>query len=65
MKEYSSVIQSLENLLSELDAESDQVNIQDEVFEFGRKQRDEIWKKFLRKNMESLKMAITNNMKLN
>lgn len=53
-------------MLSELDTEpSDQINIQDEVIDFGRKQREDIWRKFLRKNMESLKMAIANNMKLN
>lgn len=49
-----------------MDAESnDQMQVQEELVDFGQKQREAIWKHFLKKNMDSLKLAITKNVQLN
>lgn len=62
---YFRIISYMNDAISEIEVgNNDQMKVQQEWTEFGQKQREDIWRNFLKKQMEALKVAITKNMKL-
>lgn len=59
-----SIINNLLSKIETFDVNAIKSRIDNEVLGFGQQQRLEIWKTFLRKQMDSLKKAITNNLNL-
>lgn len=61
----SRIISSINRSLAEMETENNLHNdIEQEFMSFGERKRLEIWKSYLRKQMDSLKTTIADNMTL-